>query len=261
MAKKEAGLPHLYPVKTLDQANQPLGQVTVSSDEFNGVTDACGWYIPFLPPGQYHVTFTKPGYKTEVRDWNLSENPKDPILVGLTADSGISVSDASDMIPIDQITWVNGPDFNQFKIATKLTELKIAEDCYVNFGKKDGPDRWPDATTPEWEGPLQYSMGVVMKIDGKWYGCAPIELWYGKAGGGGPIHSQDIGNGKGQIEANWFYNSSWSPMHTHQPKAGEQLGFFVCAGDARNNYCPLKERSQIVTFKLPEQHETRTFVY
>lgn len=253
---------HLYPIQTLDELNNPLGQVTISitshGDEWNGVSDECGWYIPFLPADTYTAQFSKEGYVDRTLVWELEENPREPILVGLQVDGTTATND---MIPINEITWVNGPNFAEFKLATKLTELKLADDCYVNFDKEDGPNRWPDSTTPDWEGPLQYSMGLVMKIDGKWYGCAPIELWYGKAGGGGPIQSQDIGNGKGQIEANWFYNSSWSPLNTHQPKAGEQLGFFVCAGDARNNYCPLKERSQIVTFRLPAEHEVKTFTY
>lgn len=254
---------HLYPIQTLDELNNPLGQVTIlitgHGDEWSGVSDDCGWFIPFLPADTYTAQFSREGYVDRSLVWELEENPREPILVGLEAES--SNPETEDMIPIDEITFVNGPNFQDFALTTKLTELKLAENVYVNFGKEDGPGRWPDSTTPGWEGPLQYSMGLVMKINGKWYGCAPVEAWYGLAGTGGPIQSQDIGNGKGQIEANWFYNETWNPLNTHQPKPGELLGFFVCAGDARNNYCPLKERSQIVTFKLPNSHETRTFVY
>jgi hypothetical protein len=254
-----AGLPHLYPVHTLDELNNPLGGVSVVIVGYPAaVTDACGWFHPFLPAGQYHVTFSKAGYKTEVRDWDLSENPSAPILIGLQSDSQPVTGD---MIDINTVTFVNGPDFKQFKLTAKLTELKISDHCYVQFTKKDGPDRWPDNVTPGWDGPLQYSMGLVMKVNGAWYGCAPIELWHDLPGSGGPIQVQDIGDGRGQIEANWFYNSSWSPLNEHQPKPGELLGFFVVAGDPRNNYCPVTERSQIVTFKLPKPNEDKTFNY
>lgn len=263
MSKKSTpSLPHLYPIKTLDSQNQPLGQVNVNlNNDFSGVTDVCGWYIPYLPPGQYTAVFSKVGYATRTLEWSLEENPKDPILVGLQSAGAPATPDTEDMIDISTITFVNGPNFQEFKLATKLTQIRLTDNVAVEFGKKNGPDRWPDSTTPGWDGPLQYSVGLCMFISGKWYGCAPIEFWHGLESSGGPIQSQDIGDGRGQIEANWFYNETWHPLNTHQPKAGEQLGFFVVAGDPRNNYCPLKERSQIVTFNLPKQNETKTFDY
>ena len=78
---------YLYPIQTLDQSNNPLGGVSIHADspngEWNGETNDCGSFIPFLTKGIYHVTFSKPGYITEVRDWNLSDAPEEPILVGL----------------------------------------------------------------------------------------------------------------------------------------------------------------------------------
>ena len=55
---------------------------------------------------------------------------------------------------------------------------------------------------------------------------------------------------------NWFYDPiRWAPMTGHQPAVGETIGFFVCAGDCRNNVrgdlSPVKERSNIVLVKMP----------
>jgi hypothetical protein len=78
---------NLYPIQTLDQFNRPLGGVAINAispnGDWNAVTDDCGKFIPFLTHGNYHVTFSKQGYQTEVRDWTLFNAPTEPILVGL----------------------------------------------------------------------------------------------------------------------------------------------------------------------------------
>jgi hypothetical protein len=44
-------------------------------------------------------------------------------------------------------------------------------------------------------------------------------------------------------------------MTGHQPAQGETIGFFVCAGDCRNNregsLSPVKERSNVVLVPMP----------
>ena len=80
---------NLYPIQTLDQLSQPLGGVLIEAESPNGnwqgATNDCGLFIPFLTHGTYHVTFSKPGYTPEVRDWNLSDAPTAPIYVGLSS--------------------------------------------------------------------------------------------------------------------------------------------------------------------------------
>lgn len=83
---------HLYPIRTLDQSNNPLGLVSIHAEspngEWNGMTDECGWFIPYLTPGHYSVSFTKSGYETAQREWDLLRNPSSPILVGLVKEVG-----------------------------------------------------------------------------------------------------------------------------------------------------------------------------
>ena len=55
---------------------------------------------------------------------------------------------------------------------------------------------------------------------------------------------------------NWFYDPGrWAPMTYHQPAVGEMVGFFICAGDCRNNpdgtLSPVKERSNVVLVLFP----------
>lgn len=78
---------YLYQIKTLDSASQPLAGVLMSANSPNGhwdgITDDCGSFSPFLAAGAYEVTFSKPGYQTRVLDWNLANPPDAPIYVGL----------------------------------------------------------------------------------------------------------------------------------------------------------------------------------
>ena len=74
-----------------------------------------------------------------------------------------------------------------------------------------------------------------------------IEYWHGLAESGGP--PQDYAR-------EWFYDPSrWAPMTGHQPAQGETIGFFVCAGDCRNNskgdLSPARERSNVVLVPMP----------
>lgn len=142
----------------------------------------------------------------------------------------------------------NSPaDVASYAVTTSITRLDITRDGFaVDFTKKDGPGRWPDITTPGWDGPLQYTLWMVEAIGGKWYASGPIEYWHGlERSGGGPS----------QVYENWFYDPRrWGPMGCHQPKVGERVGFLVTHGDARNDgngSSPLRERSNIVWIEYP----------
>jgi hypothetical protein len=175
-----------------------------------------------------------------------------------------------DMIPVAEITFVDGPPIGTFPITTKLTRVDVTLDgVECQFDKRDGPNRWPD-TVPHGEkepgidmGGLEYSLGMCLNIGGRWYGSAPIETWYGRNVIGGAIQSQDIRDGtrRGQIPANWFYDARWAPMTGYQPKPGELIGIFVVAGDTRNNFEPVKERSNIVLIPLPADGAIATFTW
>src|SRR5207302_1181565 len=123
-----------------------------------------------------------------------------------------------------------------------------AQGIHVEFSKRDGAGRWPDITPPGWDGSLQYTLGMALKVNGKWYASAPIQLWYGlDQSGGDPGHYAD----------NWFYDPNrWAPMTGHQPAVGEQIGIFVVAGNVRNvtdgSQSPAQERSNIVLLPMPD---------
>jgi hypothetical protein len=179
-----------------------------------------------------------------------------------------AASDGTDMIA--DVTYVGGPNIGSWPITTKITRLELRRTgVYVEFSKQSGNQRWPN-TVPDGQkepgvdmGPLQYSMGLAVQINGRWFASAPIQCWYGLHESGGPIQVQDIGDGtrRSQILANWFYDQRWTPLNGHRVQPGETLGFFVCAGDARNSFNPVKERSQIVRLTLPAPLTVATFTY
>jgi hypothetical protein len=95
MAKKASEViktNHLYPIQTLDPQNKSLGGVLISAESPNGnwsgMTDKCGWFIPYLTSGHYKVTFSKSGFENVVQEWDLLESPRAPIFVGLAYSSG-----------------------------------------------------------------------------------------------------------------------------------------------------------------------------
>ena len=193
---------------------------------------------------------------------------------------------AQDALPLSSVIFVGpGGDLGAFPITTMIRRVHIRlNGVEVEFSKRDGPDRWPDNTTPGWAGPLQYSLGMALRIgaprfdnggriippgggppidtdpgggqaQGQWYASAPIETWYGANVIGGPIQEP------GQIPHNWFYDTRWGPMMGYQPRVGETIGLFVVAGDPRNHYTPIRERSNIVFVTLPAPQTTASFSF
>jgi hypothetical protein len=129
-------------------------------------------------------------------------------------------------------------------VTTSITSLSFRTDgVAVEFSKKSGPGRWPDVVPPGWSGPLQYTLWIAMNLGGVWHTCGPMEYWYGLAAQGGDV---TINN---QIAVNWTYYCG--PM-ARQPQPGEQVGFFVTAGDQRmKDVYSVHERSNVVVVPFP----------
>jgi hypothetical protein len=104
---------------------------------------------------------------------------------------------------------------------------------------------WPDVVPPGFGGPLQYTVWAVVNIGGQWYTSGFIQMWRGRSSTGAPILSD--------FARNWAYDSRWGPMAGYQPHVGEQMGFFVSAGNARGtgNVSSVRERSNVVVVALP----------
>lgn len=136
-------------------------------------------------------------------------------------------------------------DVAEWPITTTITAIDVrneGECCFrVDFTKKDGPDRWPDIVPPGWDGPLQYTLWAVVRVGDRWVTSGGIEYWHGKNRSGGPPSG---------LAANWYYHVS--ALALHQPAPGEQVGFFVTAGDQRaKDVHFVRERSNVVLVAFP----------
>jgi hypothetical protein len=160
-----------------------------------------------------------------------------------------------DAVDLSQCTIENSPqDIASWAVTAKVTSLDIDANGFdLEFTKKDGPGSWPDYTPPGWTGPIEYTLWSVEKINGQWYASGCIQLWRGENRSGGPPSG---------FAADWYYDASrWGPLAGYQPAVGEQVGFFVSAGNARNNGDTLvKERSNVVLIPFPSDAGA-TFTY
>ena len=143
------------------------------------------------------------------------------------------------------ITSRSPQDVASWAVTTAITGMDFGGNgVRVDFSKKDGPGRWPDVVPPGWDGALQYTLWMVVYINGRWYTSGGAEYWYGLDRQGGPPN---------EYAYNWYYSSDvWGPLANHQPANGERVGFFVTAGDARaKDVRTVNERSNVVALPFP----------
>ena len=163
----------------------------------------------------------------------------------------------------------NPADLADWPITTLITSVEFQpggiDGVKVLFSKRDGVDSWPDVTPPGWDGSLEYTLGFVENIGGKWYGSAAIEFWRGLDLSGGNVAQDTVtkaqctlfGAGSScQVAKNWYYDGRWGALAGYQPATGEIIGVFVVAGNLRGvtdgSQSPVKERSNVVLVKMPD---------
>jgi hypothetical protein len=183
-------------------------------------------------------------------------------------------ADAPDAAPpttldLHQVTLFDNPaNLADWPVTTQITDVEFqymgADGIHVEFSKRDGAGSWPDVTPPGWTGPLEYTLGMVEYINGKWYGSAAIEFWRGLPAAGGNV-AEDImtkgqcaafGAGSScQVAKNWYYDGRWGNLAGYQPATGEIIGIFVVAGNLRGvtdgSQSPVQERSNVVLMPMP----------
>jgi hypothetical protein len=153
-------------------------------------------------------------------------------------------ADALDLRQVN-ITGGSPRDVASWPVTAKLNALDFqASGAAVEFSKKNGAGRWPDIIPPGWDGALQYTLWMVVNVNGTWYTSGGVEYWYGLGRSGGP---------PSEYTRNWYYSTAvWGPLATRQPNVGEQVGFFVTAGDARaKDVRAVTERSNVVMVPFP----------
>ena len=153
---------------------------------------------------------------------------------------------ANDAINLGLATIYNSPqDVANWPATATITRLDIGgAGVHIDFTKRDGPGSWPDVPFQIEGENLEYTLWIVLNINGHWYTSGCIQFWRGLDRNGGP---------PSQYGQNWYYDPQrWGVMSGYQPSNGEMVGFFVTAGDARNNGAvTTRERSSVVLVPFP----------
>ena len=152
----------------------------------------------------------------------------------------------SDQVDLRQATVLaSPPDVASWPITTAITAIDInSGGIAVAFSKKQGPGRWPEVIPPGWDGGIAWTLWLVVNHGGRLYTAGGIEYWHGLERSGGP---------PSMIARNWYYSAGvWGVLSQHQPAVGEQVGFFVTAGDHRaKDVRAVTERSNVVIVRFP----------
>jgi len=71
-----------------------------------------------------------------------------------------------DQIDLHAARIVNAPNVTAWPVTTAITSLSFGErgQTRVEFTKRHGPGRWPDIIPPGFDGPIQFTLWLFLKI-------------------------------------------------------------------------------------------------
>ena len=173
-----------------------------------------------------------------------------------------SSAGAQDGIDLSRATFHGSPNAASWPIGVTLRAAEFAPgaDKGVSplFNRQEMNARWPDVTPPGWNGPIQFTLWVCVKVGG-WHCAGLLEFWGDRGGApkvwsGAPWLERGVNGGLNWNE-NWAYRSVWGPMTSYVPKLGDEVGFFLTAGDQRNPHDirSVTERTNVIKVKLATQ--------
>ena len=237
----------------------PVGAISYSIEvatDFGFTNKAAAWTAPEQPT-QTVLELTADLAYNQVYYWHVRAfdpttagpwartiafaTPAQPVVVTPPPTPGPGPGDA---LNLGLATIENSPrDVASWPATATITQLDLGNNgAHVEFTKRDGPGSWPDV--PFGTGNLEYTLWIVLNINGNLYASGCIQFWRGldRNGGAPAYYSQ-----------NWYFDPGrWGPMAGYQPANGEAVGFLVTAGDARNNGLSIvKERSNVVVVPFP----------
>jgi hypothetical protein len=150
-----------------------------------------------------------------------------------------------DAINLNLASVYNSPsNIASWPATSTITSLTMSSSSGLAF-RFTTENSWPDVVPPGFSGPLQYTVWAVVNVNGSWNTSGFIQMWRGRGSTGAPILAE--------FPINWAYDARWGPMNHYQPHAGEQMGFFLSAGNARgeSGVSSVKERTNVVLVSLP----------
>jgi hypothetical protein len=99
---------------------------------------------------------------------------------------------------------------------------------------------------------FQFTVWAVVKINGQWLAAGFVQMWQGREMGNPGSHAlPPILTGY----PDWWgdVRRLWGPMADYVPRAGDQVGFLISAGNGRlqPGVTSVRERSNVVVVPLP----------
>src|SRR5262245_37359126 len=80
---------------------------------------------------------------------------------------------AAAQIAIDHLQIQNSPDVRNWTPAATITTIEFWRGAGIHF-EFDKHASWPDVVPQGWDGPVQYTVWILLRIDGQWYGSGII---------------------------------------------------------------------------------------
>jgi len=224
-----------------------LPQIEVSAAGQAVRSDGAGHYqLSGVATGAVTVQFAAAGYITQTKPINLTQNSTlDAVLQRVPAAPAPAPAPTSgDQIDMRSVIVRGGccGDVANWPVTTQIKVIDAnSGGWFVDFSAKN---TWPEVTPPGWDGGIQYTLWAVEQINGQWVTAGGVEFWKSLARQGGP---------PSRLASNWYYSPGvWGELATHQPAPGEQVGFFVTAGDQRaKDVRAVTERSNVVLIPFP----------
>lgn len=148
---------------------------------------------------------------------------------------------SGDQIDTKLITWVSpSADISNWPAASTITDVSINGDTVCITHTKQG--LWPLVSIDENPPNIEAMIGVVAKVNGRWYGGA-----YDWMGQGRRCKSEPTANwGRDQIRT-WPLDASWPG-----PRSGDEVGLYMST--PASNRIPVRsvnERTNIVLVRWP----------
>ena len=173
--------------------------------------------------------------------------PPEPVIVTPPSipGGGSGGGAANDQLNLGSAAVYNSPpDIASWPATGTITRLTMNGSLGLSFDFTTS-NSWPDYTPPGWDGSLQYTVWAVVNVGGRWNTSGFVQMWRTRGWTGGPILQE--------FARNWAYDARWGPMNGYQPRAGEQMGFFLSAGNARGvtTVTSRRERTNVVVVPLP----------
>jgi len=156
-----------------------------------------------------------------------------------------------DAIDLSTVEIHNSPtDLATWPATVPITQLTMSPTAGLTFAA-DVPLSW-DYHVPGWgnptagdDGNILYTVWPIVQVDGRWHGSGIIQMWKRRPATGAPILTE---------WRNWAYaRDRWGAMVDYVPKVGDEIGFLLTAGNARNErgVTSKRERTNVVTVRLP----------